>query len=917
MDHEEKRIWDALRNWLETDDEGKAMLSQLGTNAPEAGAALYNWLNKHNADSPETLVNLITGGQIDKLVNIARAGVVVISQPKVSGPLLSLPRLTLSERTRLNFAARRTELVGRESELQSLEGFLDSDRPFSWWLLTGPAGVGKSRLALDFCLQKAESWKTGFIPAASTFADWGEWQPAKPTLAVIDYAADRVNMLRPALRALSQRHAGEKIRFLLLERTQSDYWWKELIGYGTESYVLEDSNYGPSLPVSPMSKENIARIVEQIVDEEVLKTKDEAFLKELHNMKFLDRPLFAALAADAINSGRDPRQWDEERLVRDVLEREINLRWMPAGLKSGDLKVLVLSTMVSGLPASFISNNSFPDVLPAAENVDFKLYRTATGGTPNELIEPLEPDIVGEFFVLEQLGPESEFHQQAAGLIKAAWSASPEDIGSFISRADTDFPNHPSNSLLVLDLPSDPIQQYYWIFPARTALGRALARDNLNLSVNICRRILESRFEHPYEKRMREYYKDEGYESFFNIPDGHIVGMTGPDAYSLALHLSDLRRAIGFPLRSVIEKLYEDQEFQIAEDLTTAYLKFVESHPYDRQSVASYVWVAFENIHLAHSAGQKDESISWYRHVSEIAQLWPDHNEIWDARQKGLVNLISELIEANRSDEALPFFAELRQLWVERPQDQSVGARVREAARSLPSALYRSGRVQESLQVLEDTRSLMTAREDLAILTAIGEILANFSSLMMQSGDVQGANAMREQLRKLRVKGRKKKDSEKAAVERYLRTIQAVDTANQMTLLSQARSLEGFSKLYDELREIDEKGIASQPLSDFRERTLVHWMTTAYRCDSMEELELAYSKAREFAAQNAEYGPRVIAIGARLLAATLIGEGLNDRAVSVLSESAGPNAEQLWASANGILEDAEIAEIQALVESLL
>ena len=916
MDHEEKLIWDALRNWLETDDEGKAMLSQLGTNAPEAGAALYNWLNKHNADSPETLVNLISGGHIDQLVNIARAGVVVISQPKVSGPLLSLPRLTLSERTRLNFAARRTELVGRESELHSLEGFLDSDRPFSWWLLTGPAGVGKSRLALDFCLQKAESWKTGFIPAASTFADWSEWQPAKPTLAVIDYAADRVNMLRPALRALSQRHAGEKIRFLLLERTQSDYWWKELIGYGTESYVLEESNYGPSLPISPMSKENIARIVEQIVDEEVLKTKDEAFLKELHNMKFLDRPLFAALAADAINSGRDPRQWDEERLVRDVLEREINLRWMPAGLKSSDLKVLVLSTMVSGLPASFISNNSFPDVLPAAENVDFKLYRTATGGTPNELIEPLEPDIVGEFFVLEQLGPESEFHQQAAGLIKAAWSASPEDMGSFISRADTDFPNHPSNSLLLLDLPGDPVQQYNWLFPARSALDRAMARDDRQLSVNICRRILKSRFEHPNEKAARAYYK-EFYESFFNIKPNQAVMMTGPDAYSLALHLSDLRRAIGYQVREVIGKLYEDREFEVADELMSAYLAFIESHPYDPQSVAGYVWTAFENIQLSHAAGRDEEAISWYRHVSEIAELRPDDEEVWDARQKGLVNLIYGFVDADQFDDALSFFAELRELWSERTQDQSVGERLGEAAASLSRGLYRIGRVVDSLQMVEDIQNLIAVREDLRLLCAFGELISDLALLRMESGDVDGAKEMRDRVRNLHVKGRKTKKSGKAGVEKYLRTIQAVVAANLMVVMSKTRTLEGFAELYDELRQIDEKGIASQPLSDFRANALINWMTTAYRCGSKRELELAYSKAREFTAHNVEHGPRAIAVGARLVAATLIREGLSDRAVSVLSESAGPNAEQLWASANGILEDAEIAEIQALVQSLL
>src|SRR5882724_11362782 len=168
-------------------------------------------------------------------------------------------------------------------------------------------------------------------------------------------------MLRSALRSLSQRQEGEKIRFLLLERTEGDYWWKELIGYGTEAYLIEDSLYSPPLPVSPMSKENIARIVEEIVDPGILSSKEKDFLEELHTIEFLDRPLFAALAADAINNGRDPRQWDEERLIRDVLDREIHLRWIPGGLQPNDMKVLLLSTMVSGLQTSLILDNALPE----------------------------------------------------------------------------------------------------------------------------------------------------------------------------------------------------------------------------------------------------------------------------------------------------------------------------------------------------------------------------------------------------------------------------------------------------------------------------------------------------------------------------------------------------------------------------
>ena len=915
MDSEEKIVWNALRDWLATDEEGRSILGQLATSTPEVPHALSNWLNNHTTNSPDVLVNLVSGGKIEKLINIARAGVVLVSQPKVAGPLLSLPKLPLSERTRLNFAARRTELVGRESEIESLEQFLKDDRTFSWWLLTGPAGVGKSRLALDFCLQNADSWKTGFIPRGSTFSDWNEWQPSNRTLAVVDYAADRVSMLRSALHALSQRQEGEKIRFLLLERTGGDYWWRELLGYGTESYILEESSYAPPLSVSSMSKQNIARIVEQIVDAEVLIKKDKGFLEELHNMKFLDRPLFAALAADAINNGRDPRQWDEERLIRDVLDREIHLRWIPGGITSGHMKALVLSTMASGLPTSALINNSFRDVLPASASTDLKVYRIATGGSPHELIEPLEPDVLGEFFVLQQLGPESEFHHQASSLVAAAWATSAEDMASFISRASADFSNHVSTSMLLLDLPSDPVQQYYWVFPARLALERMLDRDNRELAINLCKRILESRFEHPAERKMRQYYKDDVYESFFNVPAGHTVMMRGPDAYSLALHVSDFRAGLGEQLRRLIIKLRQEGDVVIADELISAYLRFTESHPYDAQSVASYVWTAFEHIHLTHVAGKTDESIGWYHHVSDVAELRPHNQAIWDARQKGLVNLIYGLCEVKRLDDAIQFFGELRQLWRERPNDKSVGERVREGARFLSSTLYESGRSADSLEILEDIRRLMAVRNDLSILAATAEIIGNLASQRAESGDFEGANEMLESLRALHSES-KTETGDRAEVEKYLWTIHAVVLANLMSSMFQARMLQDVATLYDELRRIDESGKASQPLAGFLANTLIGWMITAYRCGIQPELQLAYSKGREFAMSNADDGPLVTAIGARFLATVLIREGLHDRAVTLVSEAPYENLKDLWTNLQRAMEANEVSEVRKTLEQI-
>ena len=53
----------------------------------------------------------------------------------------------------LSFANTTVEYGGRAGELEELKGFLAVESPFSWWLWAGPAGIGKSRLAVDVKLR--------------------------------------------------------------------------------------------------------------------------------------------------------------------------------------------------------------------------------------------------------------------------------------------------------------------------------------------------------------------------------------------------------------------------------------------------------------------------------------------------------------------------------------------------------------------------------------------------------------------------------------------------------------------------------------------------------------------------------------------------------------------------------------------
>src|SRR5262245_42619546 len=72
----------------------------------------------------------------------------------------------------LAYSSRATHFIGRDSERCRLAEFLDSDSKFTWWLVTGDAGSGKSRLALELCRQAESEWHAGFLSRTDKDFKW-------------------------------------------------------------------------------------------------------------------------------------------------------------------------------------------------------------------------------------------------------------------------------------------------------------------------------------------------------------------------------------------------------------------------------------------------------------------------------------------------------------------------------------------------------------------------------------------------------------------------------------------------------------------------------------------------------------------------------------------------------------------------
>jgi hypothetical protein len=120
----------------------------------------------------------------------------------------------------LAFSSRATQLVGRTDELSQLKEFINSPSRFSWHLLMGAGGTGKSRLALELCRECDSEWHAGFLNRAKQDFDWSRFRPSRKTLVVIDYVASRAARISEIILTLSRsaKHYAHPVRVLLVER---------------------------------------------------------------------------------------------------------------------------------------------------------------------------------------------------------------------------------------------------------------------------------------------------------------------------------------------------------------------------------------------------------------------------------------------------------------------------------------------------------------------------------------------------------------------------------------------------------------------------------------------------------------------------------------------------------------------------
>lgn len=343
------------------------------------------------------------------------------------------------------------DLIGRDTEIASLNAWLHDPREILVRGLVGQAGMGKTRLAIELCKRaNAAGWKAGFLDtddlgAFVTAQRKADWSADEPTLIVIDHAGQHTPAINALLHSLAFREvaARPRLRFLLLERHSSltEGWWNKIICFDSCDDRLSDFfDQEEPAELPPIGTLTDRRAILSGAMRECCKFQKRPvidlppdgnnllFDKKLANGELGTEPLFLMMTGIAVAFRNPPTilAFDKLDPMMEIAcrERDRLRRLATQQMISEDFLLYLVAciTLSKGRKQRDLRNliteecNAFPYM----GNVKYEKLSAALGvalpvriRNGKEIVTGIEPDIVGKAFCLLILATNPDLAQPA------------------------------------------------------------------------------------------------------------------------------------------------------------------------------------------------------------------------------------------------------------------------------------------------------------------------------------------------------------------------------------------------------------------------------------------------------------------------------------------------------------------------
>ncbi len=375
----------------------------------------------------------------------------------------------------------RLPFIGRLDLMAELQGWLDEDVDISVHALIGRAGSGKTRLAIALCQQidsdpgGKSPWLAGFLSASElgavveTMATHSFAWP-RPTLLVIDYAAQCHQVLARWLDRLASQPLDGKLRLLLLDREAPEGfgWWHELAGSGPPA--RRDLFYSPQprpLPDLADLEERGALIASALQAAHRLRpdapagpdipaeSADPAFDLRLSEPQFgnslalvmagviaLDRGPHSALALRHLEAARQLGQRELARMAAlaesrrasgEAMRHLVAFNGLTGGIPVGDLRRIVADELAASRRSADL------DAVSALLEQELPVRTEATDTPRSPRLTTIQPDLIGEAAIVEAfIGPASR-EAEAGSVVQRSYALSPQEGARALVRLVQDF----------------------------------------------------------------------------------------------------------------------------------------------------------------------------------------------------------------------------------------------------------------------------------------------------------------------------------------------------------------------------------------------------------------------------------------------------------------------------------------------